>query len=47
MLEYIVLVKPYENPTLNQQEFVNELCTLITSYFMLTFSGWIPDDAIL
>ncbi len=47
MLEYIVLVKPFENPTLTKQEFMNELVTVITSYFMLIFSGWIPDDAKL
>ena len=44
MLIYTNLVKPYENETLNKQEISNEFFILETSYFMLIFSGWIPDD---
>ena len=44
MLLYAVMVRPYENAVLNRQEIVNELFILLTSYFMLAFSGWIPDD---
>jgi len=41
---YTILVKPYENETLNKQEILNELFILVSSYFMLAFSEWIPDD---
>jgi hypothetical protein len=44
MVIYGILVKPYENETLNKQEISNELYILVSSYFMLIFSGWIPDD---
>jgi len=44
MVFYAILVKPYKNETLNKQEILNELFILVVSYFMLVFSGWIPDD---
>ena len=44
MLIYTNLVKPYENETLNKQGISNEFFILGSSYFMLIFSGWIPDD---
>ena len=44
MVLYTTLVKPYENETLNNQEILNELFILVSSYFMLAFSEWIPDD---
>jgi len=44
MLIYTDLVKPYENEILNKQEISNEFFILESSYFMLVFSGWIPDD---
>lgn len=43
MVTYGILVKPYKNETLNKQEILNELYILGSSYFMLIFSGWIPD----
>ena len=47
MLIYTNLVKPYENETLNKQGISNEFFILGSSYFMLIFSGWIPDDQLL
>lgn len=47
MLMYATMVKPYDNPTLNRQEVTNELFILVTSYFMLTFTDWIPPEQIL
>jgi len=44
MVIYVILVKPYENETLNKQEISNELYIYVSSYFMLIFSGWISDD---
>ena len=44
MVLYATLVKPYKNETLNKQEISNELFILASSYFMLVFSEWIPDD---
>ena len=47
MVLYTTLVKPYKNETLNKQEISNEVFILASSYFMLIFSGWIPDDQLL
>ena len=47
MVLYTISVKPYENETLNKQEISNEFFILASSYFMLIFSGWIPDDQLL
>ena len=44
MVLYATLVKPYKNETLNKQEISNELFIYESSYFMLVFSEWIPDD---
>ena len=44
MVLYATLVKPYKNETLNKQDILNELYILASSYIMLPFSGWIPDD---
>ena len=44
MLIYAISVKPYEDRVLNRQEVTNELFILLTGYFMLMFSGWIPDE---
>jgi hypothetical protein len=44
MVFYATLVKPYKNETLNKQEILNELFIYESSYFMLVFSEWIPDD---
>jgi hypothetical protein len=44
MVLYATLVKPYEDETLNKQEISNEHFILASSYFMLVFSGWVPDD---
>ena len=44
MLIYAIQVRPYENQTLNKQDISNEFFILVSSYFMLVFSEWIPDD---
>ena len=47
MVLYTTLVKPFKNETLNKQEISNEFFILVSSYFMLIFSRWIPDDQLL
>lgn len=43
-LMYAIQVKPYDNEDLNKQEVINEIFVLISSYFMLIFSDWIPNN---
>lgn len=44
MLVYVATTQPYEAADMNTQEFINEFFVLLTSYFMLVFSDWIPDQ---
>jgi len=46
-LVYAVSVKPYEDSWLNQQEITNEFFTWLTTYCMLIFSNWIPDETTM
>jgi len=47
MLNYAIRVRPYEDDRLNQQEILNELFVWLTSYYMMIFSNWVPDDATM
>jgi hypothetical protein len=42
-LIYVIQVRPYDNEMLNTQEIINECFILVSSYFMLIFSDWIPN----
>lgn len=42
-ISYVVLMKPLVTKMLNQIEVFNELAILVTGYFMMCFTKWIPD----
>ena len=39
-LLYLVIVKPFEEPLMQQLEIFNEVCTLALVYVMICFSDW-------
>jgi hypothetical protein len=43
MLIFFIAVKPLNQPFLNRIEIFNELCLLITSYFLFLFTDFVPD----
>ena len=44
MLTYTIKYRPYYEPIMNIQEIVNETFVWLSSYWMLFFTDWIPDD---
>jgi hypothetical protein len=43
MVIFFVTVKPLNQPFLNRMEIFNELCLLGCSYFLFTFTDFVPD----
>ena len=40
---YMILVKPYEDNVTNKLEIFNEICILLVSCFLITFTEYVSD----
>jgi len=43
MLVYLIRVKPFKVPLMNEIEILNEICVLIATYHLLCFTDFVPD----
>ncbi len=42
---YIIYAKPFEDSALNKIEIFNEFCILVTTYHLICFTDFIPNEA--